>query len=134
MRKLIAFLGGLSLMSSIGISTVGCVDQNDQDVFVLKTDIGQTVDSFNKMDVIDYYFPWYSANDSFAMTEIVINFKSETKSYGQKPGFVQVYLKQLIEGLRMKPDQEKYNAPSIPAGVWKNIGWWDYTNDRPKDL
>jgi len=57
MRKLIAFLGGVSLMSSIGISTVGCVDQNDQDVFVLKTDIGQTVDSFNKMDVIDYYFP-----------------------------------------------------------------------------
>jgi len=55
MRKLIAILGGFSLMSSGVASTVGCADDQNN-VFVLKSDIGEVIDSFNKRDVVDYYF------------------------------------------------------------------------------
>ncbi|MCL8212954.1 hypothetical protein LD120_00411 [Mesoplasma sp. JKS002657] len=120
-------------MSSGVASTVGCADDQNN-VFVLKSDIGEVIDSFNKRDVVDYYFENWGYSDP-QVTVIVVNFKvSGLKNYGQKPGGIDFFLNQLIRGLNMKPDQKKYDARDIPSAVWQNAGWWDYNNSQPRDL
>jgi len=117
MRKLIAILGGFSLMSS-AISAVSCAD-NQNDVFVLKTSIGEVIDTFNKDSVVDYYFKGWGYLDE--VTQTVINFKdSGPKDYGFKSGDIAFWLRQLGEGLKMTPAQKKYDAKDIPDAVWQN--------------
>ncbi|AVP49057.1 hypothetical protein [Williamsoniiplasma luminosum] len=129
MKKWLMILGGISIMSVTTSMVISCTPK--EDIFYLKTSIGEVIDTFEKKNVLDYYFNTTTIFPD-KTSPLVIVFKDVgEKNYGDKTGDIAYWIGHLYRGLGLKPTQEKYKKLKIEDWAWKNAGLWDYTNNKP---
>ncbi|AVP49055.1 hypothetical protein [Williamsoniiplasma luminosum] len=121
MKKWLMTLGVVTIMSAT-TATVSCYEKPKDEIFYLKTSIGETIDTFKKKDVLEYYFNTTTIFPPES-SQLVIVFKDVgEKKYGFPSGNIAYWIKHLYRGLGLKPAQEKYKKLEIEAWAWWESG------------